>query len=427
LVACNATAGLILNNTLSQPFVNEFWNIAIPTGTYRYYDGMLYMLAMLNCSGKFKIWKPACTPACATPAPTVANASINYEVNDQATQLSATGTALKWYTVETGGTASTTAPTPNTTAVGTSTHYVSQTLNGCEGPRAMITINVVASAYKIYKVTAPITIDGTLENVWGNGTSLPMEATKLLSGTVTNAADLSGFAKILWDNNYLYFMATVTDEVKQNDSQNSYDDDQIEFYLDMNNAKATTYDSDDYQYSFGWNDGTVVGSIPTAASKTNITYSAVATANGYVIEARIPWTTLQTTPAANKLLGIDFMINDDDNNGTRDGKLSWNSATDQAYQNASLFGTGKLSDIELVTGFDFESASTFSVYPNPANDFVQVEGIAGAFYYTILDMSGKELVKGSSEAEINVQSLEKGVYLLEIEVDGEKKVLKISK
>lgn len=62
LVACNAVASLsTTNTTLATPFVQEFWNVGIPTGTYRYYDGMLYMLGLLNVSGNFKIWKPACT------------------------------------------------------------------------------------------------------------------------------------------------------------------------------------------------------------------------------------------------------------------------------------------------------------------------------------------------------------------------------
>jgi len=62
LVACNAVASLSTTNTaLATPFVQEFWNVGIPTGTYRYYDGMLYMLGLLNVSGNFKIWKPTCT------------------------------------------------------------------------------------------------------------------------------------------------------------------------------------------------------------------------------------------------------------------------------------------------------------------------------------------------------------------------------
>jgi 1,4-alpha-glucan branching enzyme len=80
-------------------------------------------------------------PACATIAPT-GTTTVTYCQNATATALAATGTALQWYTVATGGTASSTAPTPNTSAVGNTIYYVSQTLNGCEGPRLAITVTV---------------------------------------------------------------------------------------------------------------------------------------------------------------------------------------------------------------------------------------------------------------------------------------------
>ncbi|MDP4180679.1 MAG: glycosyl hydrolase family 8 [Bacillota bacterium] len=58
LVAMNAVASLAATNSLAYDFVNELWKISIPSGQYRYYDGMLYMLGLLHCSGNFKIWKP---------------------------------------------------------------------------------------------------------------------------------------------------------------------------------------------------------------------------------------------------------------------------------------------------------------------------------------------------------------------------------
>lgn len=81
---------------------------------------------------------------CTTTAPTV-TATVNYTQGATVTALTATGTALKWYTVASGGTGSATAPTPSTTTAGTVTYYVSQTLNNCEGPRASITVTVTAS------------------------------------------------------------------------------------------------------------------------------------------------------------------------------------------------------------------------------------------------------------------------------------------
>jgi Ig-like domain CHU_C associated/Secretion system C-terminal sorting domain len=80
-----------------------------------------------------------------TPTAPVATSSVNYCQNATATALSATGTNLKWYTVPTGGAASTTAPIPNTAIVGSTTYYVSQTTGICEGPRTAIVVNITAT------------------------------------------------------------------------------------------------------------------------------------------------------------------------------------------------------------------------------------------------------------------------------------------
>lgn len=58
LVAMNAVASLAATDPRARRFVEELWNAEPPSGSYRYYDGMLYLLALLHCSGEFKIWKP---------------------------------------------------------------------------------------------------------------------------------------------------------------------------------------------------------------------------------------------------------------------------------------------------------------------------------------------------------------------------------
>jgi oligosaccharide reducing-end xylanase len=58
LVAANAIVGLAATNPRAIQFVEALWKRSVPAGQYRYYDGMLYMLAMLNCSGEFRIWSP---------------------------------------------------------------------------------------------------------------------------------------------------------------------------------------------------------------------------------------------------------------------------------------------------------------------------------------------------------------------------------
>ncbi len=57
LVSANAAACLASTNINRKDFVEELWNVSIPMGHYRYYDGMLYMLGMLQVSGNFRIYK----------------------------------------------------------------------------------------------------------------------------------------------------------------------------------------------------------------------------------------------------------------------------------------------------------------------------------------------------------------------------------
>ncbi len=56
LVSMAAVAALAADSEKGKPFVQALWDTQIPSGKWRYYDGMLYMLGMLHVSGNFKIY-----------------------------------------------------------------------------------------------------------------------------------------------------------------------------------------------------------------------------------------------------------------------------------------------------------------------------------------------------------------------------------
>src|SRR5690606_9360179 len=58
LVAMNATASLAADHPRRLDFVRALWDLPVPTGQYRYYDGMLQMMALLHLSGRYRIWWP---------------------------------------------------------------------------------------------------------------------------------------------------------------------------------------------------------------------------------------------------------------------------------------------------------------------------------------------------------------------------------
>ena len=59
LVSTNAVASLAATNgPRARKFVEALWDAEIPSGRYRYYDGLLYFMSLLHCSGQFRIWTP---------------------------------------------------------------------------------------------------------------------------------------------------------------------------------------------------------------------------------------------------------------------------------------------------------------------------------------------------------------------------------
>ena len=76
-------------------------------------------------------------------APAVTN-MLTYCQNATTVPLTASGSNLLWYSTLTGGTSSSTAPTPSAAKAGATNYYVSQTSNGCESSRSLIMVIVNA-------------------------------------------------------------------------------------------------------------------------------------------------------------------------------------------------------------------------------------------------------------------------------------------
>jgi len=58
LVAMNAVAALAATTPKAWSFVEELWNTPIPSGKYRYYNGLLYLMAFMHLGGQFQIISP---------------------------------------------------------------------------------------------------------------------------------------------------------------------------------------------------------------------------------------------------------------------------------------------------------------------------------------------------------------------------------
>ncbi|MBB3838791.1 hypothetical protein FHS57_002797 [Runella defluvii] len=172
----------------------------------------------------------------ATPAAPTATSPINYTQGQTASPLTATGTSLKWYTVPTGGTSNTTAPTPSTATVGATNYYVSQTVNTCESPRATIVVNVISTSTSVACPTIKIYMEG----VWG---STEMSTTLNQQGLLPGQTPVSPFG-VATPAGQPY--KTAPWNYLGTETVSSYDSDVVDWVLislrtDVTNASSMVY------------------------------------------------------------------------------------------------------------------------------------------------------------------------------------------
>jgi len=59
LIATNAVASLAATKPVANEFVDALWDMPVPQALVeRYYDGLLYLMSLMHCSGNYRIYTP---------------------------------------------------------------------------------------------------------------------------------------------------------------------------------------------------------------------------------------------------------------------------------------------------------------------------------------------------------------------------------
>lgn len=177
-------------------------------------------------------------------------------------------------------------------------------------------------------LSTPPTLDGDWSEWKDLTTEYPATNVVYGQGSWANQDDLAGSFHVGWDNNNLYIAVKVRDDVyAQNASgENIFKGDCIEILLDTKLRDDFYYSqlsADDFQLGLAPGNPDVNGTreaylwFPNsvAGSKTGVKLASRSETGLYRIEAAIPWSVFEVTPAEGMHLGFALSISDNDNTG----------------------------------------------------------------------------------------------------------------
>ena len=195
-----------------------------------------------------------------------------------------------------------------------------------KAPVAFGTVTLMGIPYKSAQVwstgTAPA-IDGDIDPIWDHAEKI---AIAVLSNEGTGDPTVSGSWSALWDDDNIYFLVEVIDDIAMNTGTSDgstpwYLHDCVEIFTDMNNKKnSEEVSNSDGQYQlrfiYGLDDEPIYEN-PSMTGYQNVSKDNIA-GDGYVIEISMPWSTLteaMTVPVNiedGAEIGMDVKITDMD-------------------------------------------------------------------------------------------------------------------
>ncbi len=283
------------------------------------------------------------------------------------------------------------------------------------------------------------------------------------SSTNFPASDLSAYMRIGWNMEFFFLFVSVSDDI--DDSQEvAWKSDNIEVFFNVDLGNDLPFEGDNnYTGSDGKRDAIQMRFARDTAyyydleaynqywgpqwimeywDKFNYRVDNESSTVGYTLEAKIPFDSLFTdhtnigewVPDGSPLglewgngyqLGFDVMVTDYDGATTiddynRDGHITWanSSGNDLSHKNTELFGTitlqGAPADVRELKN------ANISIYPTLVTNTLTIKS-QGLSQIEILSISGQqiEVYKNiHSNMQINLNHLQKGMYLVRLHKDN---------
>jgi len=295
-----------------------------------------------------------------------------------------------------------------------------------------------------YANTIPL-MDGIAELFYSD-----IQTTEIFNSTGYDyESDFNASFQFCYDAYYLYLLVNVTDDVDHSyawNIGNPWEFDNFEIFLMLDtNTVTTSYSGTTIQLRVCRN----LDSVETAGRAARSDYGYYmegAAAGGWIAEVAVPWTAVLAQGSEpedmndyiSSVIGFDFSGADSDDSdgdvavGNRDVQSAWDMddpddagdrTEDLAWNNTSVFGYIVLGyDCCITPGLNLDDAgreSSIQVYPNPAGEYIRIEGDTRSGSLVIYNLCGTPVLKLNGEAGqlIDISGLSSGIYT--VVIDGQ--------
>lgn len=171
-------------------------------------------------------------------------------------------------------------------------------------------------------------IDGEQDSVW-NSTNYNVFDNVMGS----DSTFYKGWFKVLWDEENMYMLAKVYSEQFSNMDDSPWENDSIEYFIDEDCMRTTTYFDDDYQLRIGFDSALSANNYDV----NKMTGKAVRGDNYYIAELSFPYKTV--TPYDGMEMGFDVQANASKMIGFARTLYTWNVKSGAPQANTSTHGS----------------------------------------------------------------------------------------
>jgi hypothetical protein len=241
------------------------------------------------------------------------------------------------------------------------------------------------TALTAVKTPNPITVDGKVDSEWDNAMQFVLdneEQTRMLEKWQWGGVeDLSAVGRLMWDDEYLYFSIDATDKVhaQQNDAENSWKSDGIQFAIDPGRSLAPgSLGATTIGYALHSDTWQLLQTVSTGITElqgNNLKDSVCVITRDEgnrktCYEMKLKWSDILPSdmiPGEGTNLGFSFLINDGDTFGEEAARRGWMEyMSGIGYEkDVNMYGDLILTEKESITIPDVEKPDDGHHEPMP--------------------------------------------------------------